>query len=89
MVGYFPIEYLKLIREALEEFDEVEYEVEEILDHKGDPGDRIYKTKWKNFSKATWEPQSQFTTTDCILDYWDKVKDKNKKKKKKGNKKKS
>ena len=83
LVGFFPIEHLRVIQEVFEELDEVEYEVEEILDHKGEPGDRVYKVKWKGYSKPTWEHQSNFSTTECILDYWEK-----KNKKKKGNKKK-
>ena len=83
LVGFFPIEYLKKIQEALEELEEVEYEVEEVLDHRGAPGDRVYQIKWKGYKKPTWEHQNNFSTTECILDYWEK-----RNKKKKGNKKK-
>ena len=34
-VGLFPIEYLKLIEEGGEEEREDEYEVEEVVDHRG------------------------------------------------------
>ena len=80
LLGFFPVEHLKVIEELFAEEDEVLYEVEEILDHKGETGDRLYQVKWRGFAKTTWEEQANFRTTDCILDYWDKVREKNKKK---------
>ena len=81
LLGFFPIEHLKVIEELFVDEDEILFEVEEILDHKGETEDRLYLVKWKGYSKATWEERRNFQTTDCILEYWDKVRENDTKKK--------
>lgn len=48
------------------------YEVERILGHKGDEGDRTYHVKWKKFplSESTWEPEGNFEDHKIIESYW-------------------
>ncbi len=52
------------------------YEVEKVIDHKGDPGSYSYLVKWKTFSEDenTWEPQESFFDTNCIQEYWKRIK---------------
>jgi hypothetical protein len=51
---------------------EEEYEVEDILDHRGGKRRRQYLVKWKGYplSDATWEPKSSLChAPDVILRY--------------------
>lgn len=53
--------------------DEV-YEVEDIRDHRGGPGQREYLVKWAGYGERenTWEKASSFTSTVPIDNYWKK-----------------
>ena len=68
--GLVPIEHLRLVEEVLDESEEVTYEVEKILDHRGGTHERLYKVKWKGHKTVTWEPPSNFNSKECIQDYW-------------------
>ena len=48
------------------------YEVEKILEHRGEPGHYEYWVKWKNYddSQNTWEKASNFLDDTCIRNYW-------------------
>ena len=61
---------LKLISD---EAGEDEYEVERILQHRGEPNNYQYLIKWKNFSNTwnTWEPYHNLTNCAKMIDeYW-------------------
>lgn len=51
------------------------YEVENILDHRGEPQHFEYRVKWKGYpiDEASWEPAHSFLDTQCIRDYWTRV----------------
>jgi len=52
---------------------EVSYEVEKIVDHKGDnPSNYEFLVKWKNYdsSENTWEPLENFEDREVINRYW-------------------
>ena len=68
--GLVPIKHLRLVEEVLDESEEVTYEVEKILDHRGGTHERLYKVKWKGHKTVTWEPPSNFNSKECIQDYW-------------------
>ena len=68
--GLVPIEHLRLVEEVLDESEEVTYEVEKILDHRGGTHERLYKVKWKGHKTVAWEPPSNFNSKECIQDYW-------------------
>ena len=53
------------------------YEVESVVDHRGEPGHFEYRVKWKGSpsSENTWEPAHNFIDTQCIRDYWKRVDD--------------
>ena len=68
--GLVPIKHLRLVEEVLDESEEVTYEVEKILDHRGGMHERLYKVKWKGHKTVTWEPPSNFNLKECIQDYW-------------------
>jgi hypothetical protein len=52
------------------------FEVEAILKDNGKAGSREYLVKWKNYSKDhnSWVKAKDFTDTQCIVNYWKKVK---------------
>jgi hypothetical protein len=52
---------------------EVSYEVEKIVDHKGDnPSNYEFLVKWKNYDSTenTWEPLENFEDREVINRYW-------------------
>lgn len=51
--------------------DEVSYEVEMILDHKGTGKNRWFYVRWKGYppSEDSWEPRSAFDDGDMIVQY--------------------
>jgi hypothetical protein len=52
---------------------EVSYEVEKIVDHRGDnPSNYEFLVKWKNYasSENTWEPLENFEDREVIDRYW-------------------
>lgn len=48
------------------------FEVEKILEHRGEPGAYEYLVKWKGYGADdnSWEPASSFLDTKCIQQYW-------------------
>ncbi|CEP16798.1 hypothetical protein, partial, partial [Parasitella parasitica] len=49
------------------------YEIQAVLDHKGSPGNDLYKVHWKGFDdpiEHTWEPVENFDSTKHIELYW-------------------
>ena len=48
---------------------EEEYEIAEILSHRGSPGHRSYLVSWKGYSSAenTWEPERNLQHAQTIL----------------------
>ena len=62
-----PIEHLRLVEEVLDESEEVTYEVEKILDHRGGTHERLYKVKWKGHKTVTWELPSNFNSKEFLF----------------------
>ena len=52
------------------------FEVEAIIQDNGNPQNREYLVKWKNYNKDhnSWVKTDDFTDTEFIIDYWKKVK---------------
>jgi hypothetical protein len=50
--------------------DQGVYEVEDVVDHKGNEGDYSFLVKWKGYDEPTWVHQSKFIDTECIRKYW-------------------
>ena len=65
-----PLQRLKVVEKPDHKDDS--YEVEKILQHKKRNGRLFYLVKWSNCpeSDSTWEPESNFNTTECIEEYW-------------------
>jgi hypothetical protein len=57
------------------DIDDDIYEVDHIIDHRGEPGKFEYRVKWKGYpeSQSTWEFAHNFMDTQCIRDYWNKI----------------
>ncbi|CEJ05438.1 hypothetical protein RMCBS344292_19379 [Rhizopus microsporus] len=69
--NYSPVE-LKLISQE-EIVSEAElYVIEAIIDHKGEPGNREYLVRWKNYTKEddSWIPSENFTDPEVLNQYW-------------------
>ena len=73
---YVPSE-LKVVSVDETEIEDELYEVEDIRDHRGNPGHREYLVKWAGYGERvnTWEPAESFTDTKPINDYWKKTKE--------------
>jgi len=71
---HVPIDQLKLIarRQRRIDKDRPIYEVDSILDYRGEPGSYQYLVHWKDFpdSDNTWEPASSFLDNSVIESYW-------------------
>ena len=52
------------------------FEVEAIIQDNGNPQNREYLVKWKNYNKDhnSWVKADDFTDTEFIIEYWKKVK---------------
>lgn len=52
------------------------FEVEAIIQDNGNPQNREYLVKWKNYNKDhnSWVKTDDFTDTEFIINYWKKVK---------------
>ena len=80
---YVPIEHLKLVEKYFGKRDEMEYEVEKVVNHRGKGRDVEFEVKWKGSKETTWEGVDQFTSSiGSLEEYWKRVN-----KKVKGNKK--
>lgn len=66
-----PPSHIKVVSDDIDLSDDV-YEVEQILDHKGRPGNFQYLIKWKGYSDAhnTWEPQGNLNADRILETYW-------------------
>ena len=62
-----PADQLRRVEQVMEE-EEVSWEVDKILDHRGEEGQRFYKVKWKGRYQPSWELAEMFDTTGCIVD---------------------
>jgi hypothetical protein len=73
---HVPADQLKLISRKARPKDKLNqiYEVSEILDHKGTPGQYEYKVLWKGYdiSESSWEPAESFLDDSTIRAYWKK-----------------
>ena len=67
-----PPDQLKLVSEKArpQDLETQEYEIDCILEHRGQPGTYEYKTKFKGFRNPTWVPEENFVDTALIRDYW-------------------
>jgi hypothetical protein len=54
------------------------YEVETILNHRGQPGCYDYEVKWKGYPDPSWEPATSFLDDSIIRTYWKQQKTKTK-----------
>jgi hypothetical protein len=48
------------------------YQVEDILDHRDDDGEREFLTKWHGYDDPTWVEEKNFLDTQVIQNYWKK-----------------
>ena len=64
----FPLSRLKLVDNDVEM--EEHFEIEEIRNHKKRNGQYQYLVKWKGYDEVSWEPESNFDSTESIEDYW-------------------
>ncbi|CEP14895.1 hypothetical protein [Parasitella parasitica] len=49
------------------------YEIQAVFDHRGSPGNHLYKVHWKGFDDSiehTWKPVENFDSTKHIELYW-------------------
>jgi hypothetical protein len=71
---HIPPDQLKLISRSIRrgKKDDTIYEVEKILDHRGNPPHYEYFVKWKNYDETqnTWEKASSFLDDSSIRNYW-------------------
>ena len=69
-----PPDQMKLLHRTArqKDTDEPTYEVESVIDHRGNPGQYEYFVKWKNYNDEhnSWEPAVNFLDDKCIQDYW-------------------
>ena len=74
MSDAYPLQRLKLVPNNPEE--EPFYEVDKILQHKGETGKEKYLVSWKNFSAKhnSWEPAENFHDKKILREYWKKFK---------------
>ncbi|KAI8636398.1 hypothetical protein BD408DRAFT_460775 [Parasitella parasitica] len=58
---------------SVDEFCNERFEVLAVIDHKGTPGNYLYKVHWKGYDaeeEHTWEPVDHFDSTKHIEVYW-------------------
>ena len=69
---HVPVDQLKLISKKPRVIDikNNQFEVQEILQHRGSPGKYEYYVKWKDYNDRTWEPASSFLDDTVIKNYW-------------------
>ena len=64
-----PIDQLKILKRK-PATKKVFYEVDKILQHRGESGSYTYLTKWKGYDDDTWEPAASFMDHAPIKAYW-------------------
>jgi hypothetical protein len=68
---HVPIDQLKVIsKKPRPQDNEIEYVIERIIKHRGQPGTYEYFTKFKNYRVPDWIPEENFVDTALIRDYW-------------------
>lgn len=72
---YTPSELQIVSHDAVVSKEEV-YEFDAIVTHRGEPGNREYKIRWKNYSPEhdSWIPLKNFTDPQAVVKYWKRVK---------------
>jgi hypothetical protein len=72
--NYVPSE-LKIVTIDESAIENELYEVEDIRDHRGQPGEREYLVKWVGYGERanTWQKADDFTDPNIIQKYWRKV----------------
>jgi hypothetical protein len=73
--NYVPSE-LKIVTIDESAIEDELYEVEDIRDHRGQPGEREYLVKWAGYGERanTWQKADDFTDPNIIQKYWRKLK---------------
>ena len=71
--NYSPSE-LKVVNIDESNIEDEYFEVEDIRDHRGSPGNREYLVKWLSYGERenTWQKASDFTDPTIIQKYWKK-----------------
>ncbi|KAG0922918.1 hypothetical protein G6F30_013991 [Rhizopus arrhizus] len=72
--NYSPEELKIISQDEVIPKDEL-YEIEAIINHRGEPGNREYLVRWKNYSKDhdSWLTAEAFTHPESINIYWRKL----------------
>ncbi|EIE90539.1 hypothetical protein RO3G_15250 [Rhizopus delemar RA 99-880] len=72
--NYSPEELKLISQDEIIPKDEL-YEIEAIINHRGEPGNREYLVRWKNYSKDddSWLTAEAFTDPESINIYWRKM----------------
>ena len=70
---HVPLDQLKLLSKRQLSNNNI-YEVQSIVNHRGEAGNYEYETKWKGYNEITWEPQSNFLDDGVIKKYWSTIK---------------
>ena len=75
---HVPVDQLKIMSKKPRKADNQIFEVDKILQHRGDPGKYEYLTSWKNhsFYHDSWEPETSFLDDQIIKNYWTSLKKK-------------
>ncbi len=75
---HVPADQLKLLSKRTRRRDQSAptYEIDRVLDHRGNPGAYEYLVQWKGYGADdnTWEPASNFHDNQCIQSYWRQLK---------------
>ena len=68
--------------------DDTVYDVENILDHRGEEDEIEYLVRWRGYGSKddSWEPEGNFASQDILEKYWKKYNQKQRRLMKKGNK---
>jgi hypothetical protein len=69
---HVPPDQLKLVskKPRASDLEHNVYEIEKILNHRGEPGNYEYEVKWKGYRETTYEPAENFRDVSLIRDYW-------------------
>ena len=71
---HVPADQIKLISKSKRkaDVDQPAYQINKVIDHRGEPGSYEYLVDWVGYSEEdrTWEPQSNFFDQTAIQNYW-------------------